>query len=52
MEFLAAYGPYITYWYISDSDSVYARDQYGRIRTTLEPKNNTLEVGIKVSYHF
>jgi hypothetical protein len=48
-------GPYVNYWRINDSDSVSAPNKKnGSVVTSLwhEPKNYTIEAGLKISYRF
>lgn len=46
-------GPYLIYWNIKDSDAIYmdgiAKKDSGLFH---EPPNNTLEAGLKISFHF
>jgi hypothetical protein len=49
-------GPYVNYWHISKSDAVYAPDKKdgGGVVTSpwFEPKNYTIEAGLRISYRF
>lgn len=51
-----AFGPYITYWDIKQSDTVATQTRSWGGQTSylyvFEPKNSTLETGFKVSYQF
>lgn len=45
-------GPYLTYWHIADSNKKYAVDELGSLLHIHEPKNNTVEIGLRISYSF
>jgi hypothetical protein len=46
-----AIGPYVDYWNIAQSESVFLYIN-GRLFKAEEPKNNTVEFGVKASYQF
>ena len=47
-----AFGPYVNFWHIKDSDKVVTREYNGTLVSSMEPDNKTLEAGLAVRYRF
>ena len=48
----SAIGPYVDYWNIAQSESVLVYKNCSLYGSGVEPKNNTIEFGVKASYQF